>query len=319
MKEVKSTKAPKIGFGGRQRRNWTVRGWLIRLITHELKRRSRKVPPTTRNLKSIKELVNRCGTRSTAMLIRRLEQAKQELELIRNRISLREQEIKRKLLRKEFPKRPSLQVLMQYGEGESRGNKSAGKQPRMSAVLKYWKSIIGKPKSFDVSQAKYLEMWRERRKAVYPKDALVPKSELGNLYQEALKKAMPFKAVGPDGIYAYWWKNLPTAGRLLEENIVEWLYDGKVSSKWLMKGRTVLIPKKDDLRLPQNYRPITCLNTCYKLLMATTAKVLQAHLEKGDALSKEQRALRKKEWGCTHAILLDRAVATDATSQRNRR
>uniref|UniRef100_A0A915AZ71 Reverse transcriptase domain-containing protein n=1 Tax=Parascaris univalens TaxID=6257 RepID=A0A915AZ71_PARUN len=291
---------------------------LIHLLTHELKRRSRKIPPTARELKSIKELVDRCRTRSTAMLMKRLEQTKQELVLVRNRISVREQEMKRKQLRKEFAKRPSLQVLRQYGGVEKGGEKSTGKQPRMSVILEYWRSIIGKSKPFDASQDKHLELWRKRQKAVYPEDALVPKSELGNLYQEALKKARPFKAAGPDGIYAFWWKNLPTAGKLLEEIIVEWLYNGKVSSKWLMKGRTVLIPKKGDLRLPQNYRPITCLNTCYKFLTATIAKVLQAHLEKGDAIPKEQRALRKKEWGCTHAILLDRAVAIDATSQRHR-
>uniref|UniRef100_A0A915BH44 Reverse transcriptase domain-containing protein n=1 Tax=Parascaris univalens TaxID=6257 RepID=A0A915BH44_PARUN len=123
---------------------------------------------------------------------------------------------------------------MQYGGSENRGDIQAGKQPTMSAVLEFWKSIIGKPKPFDVSQAKYLEMWRERQKAVYPEDALVPKTELGKFYEEALRKARPFKAAGPDGLYAYWWKSLPTAGRLLEDIIVEWLSAGKVSK--LMAG-----------------------------------------------------------------------------------
>uniref|UniRef100_A0A915A200 Reverse transcriptase domain-containing protein n=1 Tax=Parascaris univalens TaxID=6257 RepID=A0A915A200_PARUN len=115
---------------------------------------------------------------------------------------------------------------MQHEDGEYRGDKQVGKQPKM---LNFWKSIIGESKPFVVSQTKYLEMWRERQKAVYPEDALVPKTELGKFYEEALRKARPFKAAGPDGLYAYWWKSLPTAGRLLEDIIVEWLSAGKVS------------------------------------------------------------------------------------------
>lgn len=291
---------------------------LIRLITHELERRHRKKAPTVRDQRIIQELGKCCGTRSTSMLLKRLEHAKQELALVRNRISLREQEIQRKMLRKRFAKNPSLQVLIQYDSKENKSNVQHGRdnQPNMNAVLDFWKAVIGKPKFLDVSQVEELQTWRECQKAAYSSNVGFSKSELGMIYEEEWRRSRPFKAAGPDGIHAYWWKHLPSAGKLLGNIIVDWLVTGKVSCRWLMRGRTVLIPKKGDLRLPQNYRPITCLNTCYKLLTATIAKALLRHLDKGEAIPQQQRALRKKEWGCTHAILLDRAVATDAIMQK---
>ena len=41
---------------------------------------------------------------------------------------------------------------------------------------------------------------------------------------------------------------------------------------WWRSGRTVLLPKTKDLTDEKNYRPITCLNTSYKLLIGLVGK-----------------------------------------------
>ena len=74
----------------------------------------------------------------------------------------------------------------------------------------------------------------------------------------------------------------------------------------------VLIYKKGDAKNPSNYRPITCLNTCYKVLTAAINALLLKHLEGGSAFTREQRANKKGEWGCLHASLIDRAIVQDA-------
>ena len=53
-------------------------------------------------------------------------------------------------------------------------------------------------------------------------------------------------------------------------------------SCWLVLGRTVLIPKEDDLSKEDQYRPITCLNTIYKLLTGVVGKYMKTQAEEID-------------------------------------
>ena len=73
--------------------------------------------------------------------------------------------------------------------------------------------------------------------------------------------------------------------------------------EWLVRGRTVMLPKEGCTGRPDQYRPITCLNTTYKLLTVTLAEVLMTHITAKNLLPEEQKALRKRQEGiprCTH-------------------
>ena len=45
---------------------------------------------------------------------------------------------------------------------------------------------------------------------------------------------------------------------------------------WLTQGRTVLLPKAEDLNNERNYRTITCLNTCYKIFTGKTGNYMKS-------------------------------------------
>ena len=45
----------------------------------------------------------------------------------------------------------------------------------------------------------------------------------------------------------------------------QWLELPDKIPDWLTQGQTVLLPKTDGLSNEKNYRPITCLITCYKI------------------------------------------------------
>ena len=51
--------------------------------------------------------------------------------------------------------------------------------------------------------------------------------------------------------------------------------DNNLIPEWWPKGRTVLIPKTKSLSDERNYRPITCLNTLYKILTGIIAKYMR--------------------------------------------
>ncbi|KHN84010.1 Retrovirus-related Pol polyprotein from type-1 retrotransposable element R2 [Toxocara canis] len=184
--------------------------------------------------------------------------------------------------------------------------------------MDFWRPLIGTRAPSKPETVPAMLEWRDEQLAAYPAGVELGETDLLKWYKKALGKARPWKACGPDGIHAFWWKNLPSAARKLGDLVVEWLKTGKVNTGWFCRGRTVLVPKKGDLSRPGNYRPITCLNTCYKLFTSVINEVLRSHLEKGNAIAANQRALRTREWGCIHALLLDRAVVTDAMSQKQK-
>lgn len=81
---------------------------------------------------------------------------------------------------------------------------------------------------------------------------------------------------------------------------------------WFVKGRTVLIPKEGCQGRPEQYRPITCLNTAYKLLTAVMTEVLYDHAIAYLYLPPEQRAIRWGCRGCLDVLVIDSMVAKEA-------
>ena len=80
-----------------------------------------------------------------------------------------------------------------------------------------------------------------------------------------------------------------------------------------VKGRTVLIPKEGCPGRLEQYHPITCLNTEYKLLTAVMMEVLYEHATAYSYLPSEQRAIRRGQHGCLNALMIDSMVAKEVT------
>lgn len=84
---------------------------------------------------------------------------------------------------------------------------------------------------------------------------------------------------------------------------------------WL-QGRTVLIPMEGCQGKADQYRPITCLNTCYKLLTAVMSIMIADHVRESDIMPAEKKALRKGRRGCLDALLVDQAVVGEARAAK---
>ena len=80
---------------------------------------------------------------------------------------------------------------------------------------------------------------------------------------------------------------------------------------WLPGARTVMIPKCIDPRA-KDHRPITCLNTSYKLITAVINHNLRKIEASQNMLQLDQRGGKPGSMGCTDNLLVDRMVLEDA-------
>ena len=80
---------------------------------------------------------------------------------------------------------------------------------------------------------------------------------------------------------------------------------------WLPGARTVMIPKCKDPRA-KDHRPITCLNTSYKLITAVINHNLRKIEASQNMLQLDQRGGKPRSMGCTDNLLVDRMVLEDA-------
>ena len=108
-----------------------------------------------------------------------------------------------------------------------------------------------------------------------------------------------------------WWKVLPAAARALRTETERMLNGHAEIPPGVTTGRTILIYKKGDSLDPLNYRPIACLNTCYKVMTAVTAGRLLSHLVETGILPDEQRARRSQRRGTWDYLSMD-ALMLDA-------
>lgn len=174
-------------------------------------------------------------------------------------------------------------------------------------VRRYWEEIVGTEKPFVVSR-EFEEWATEMQTAGNPNAETLSTKE----WDEIFRKLKPWKAAGPDGLHAYWWKALPILRSKAIWFFEKCLQDPKRHIRpWMCEGMTSLLKKDanggDD---PSNFRPIAGLNTFYKLLTAAISKIVLR--EVGDKIPEEQMAMAKGKWGCTHAHVLDQATVQNA-------
>nr|CAI5858087.1 unnamed protein product [Callosobruchus analis] len=132
----------------------------------------------------------------------------------------------------------------------------------------------------------------------------------------ALRGAKNFAAPGPDGINTYWVKHFPSCHRHLARVFNSWLNQEQPIQAWFVEGRTVLLPKIGDLSDPKNYRPITCLNACYKLFTRILyTRILEA-VNPVFLDVYEQRGSKKGVAGCKENLLIDRCVTQDSVQYK---
>ncbi|CAM4836076.1 unnamed protein product [Rotaria magnacalcarata] len=189
--------------------------------------------------------------------------------------------------------------------------------PDVHRIRKYWGTIVGVKKPFNSKNVQLQAC--EQSLSQIPEDSDLKGHLTKELWDRVVRKAKPWKAHGPDGLQGYWWKVFVSANMALHKLVLHHLTSGEsLPQSWITEGRIVLIHKAGPKSKPGNFRPIACLNTCYKLLTGYVTMYLNQHVTERKIMPEEQIALRGGVWGCTHALTLDQTLTADAQYQKQR-
>lgn len=273
-----------------------------------IRRRNAEVAPSKKQLSNIRLLEKKYRCTTFVELTSLVEQLKGRLALLLARAELRRADEQRSRVRHM----PSKLIFRDKASPDSTDTVNIHK------IRQYWKGIVGVKKSFDHNNIQ-LKNWKCSMPSTQSTDDLSDRLTM-ETWEKTVSNIKPWKAPGPDGLQSYWWKSFKTAHTSLFLLVKHHISSGSpLPQEWISCGKIILLYKSGLRSDPANYRPIACLNTCYKLLTGYVAAYLNEYVTERAILPKEQRALQKDVWGCTHALLIDQTIVADARNQRGRR
>ncbi|XP_026730686.1 uncharacterized protein LOC113495889 [Trichoplusia ni] len=137
-----------------------------------------------------------------------------------------------------------------------------------------------------------------------------------DVFMYVLKKAHNWKAPGSDRIHNYWYKKLTSIHPVLYNHINSFIQTPELVPRFVTQGLTFMIPKDADYRDPSKYRPITCLQTVYKILTACIAELIYKHSTNNKILAEEQKGCRKGSQGCKEQLIIDSVAMKHAIGRK---
>ena len=193
------------------------------------------------------------------------------------------------------------------------------------SLFEHSESVSDPPKEDDIRQFWENEIWGESNLYLGPPSWLdeVKKACKGVDEQEwsgisvsdvsnQLASQLNWKAPGSDKLPNFWLKSVPSSHKFLANCMDTCLKDPGRLPEWMIRGRTIMIPKSDKTSVASNYRPITCLNTMWKTLTGILSEKINAHLVKYSILAAEQQGAIKKSYGTKRQLLINRSIFEDA-------
>ena len=123
-------------------------------------------------------------------------------------------------------------------------------------------------------------------------------------------------APGPDKINSYTIKKLSSTHPFLVNAFVHAFENSKPLPDWLVKRRTILLPKNQETGIAKNYRPIACLNITYKLYTSLLNKFQENHCIINEIITMEQAGGKKHSWGCADQLLINKMVLDQVKQQQ---
>ena len=131
-----------------------------------------------------------------------------------------------------------------------------------------------------------------------------------------IKKRKNWSAPGIDGIQNFWWKKFQGTWKALVRSFNVWIEQPQRIPDWVTHGRTVLLPKLEDLSDVKEYRPITCLNTCYKIFAGNVGKYMKDHAERNNIWDRSQLGTCSGVLGTVDQLIVDNTIMDEVRGKK---
>ncbi|XP_028163341.1 uncharacterized protein LOC114354934, partial [Ostrinia furnacalis] len=137
----------------------------------------------------------------------------------------------------------------------------------------------------------------------------LPQMEFDSISIETLLKVINkthnWKAPGTDNIQNYWYKKFTNTHPSLLKHINDFIRNPDSMPPYITQGLTYMIPKSAEHHDPSKYRPITCLQTIYKILTSCLTEIIYGHVVDHNILAEEQKGCRRSSQGCKEQLIID--------------
>ena len=285
-----------------------LRQWIAR-ISNELQRRKEHRRATWKEKNLLKELKVRIQgkkTTTTALMIHR-EKLLDKLRYMK--VKLEKMLAKGKRVRNNLLfRKDERQFYRNVNESKSR----TGKAPNINEFVAFWRGIWE-----DQKVTPFLPWMDEvagklKRMVVEVKEFDVTEEKL----TEVIKKRKNWSSPGIDGIQNYWWKRFKTAQQALCRALRKLKEDHSLIPDWFPAGRTVMLPKTDVLSNVKERRPITCLNTSYKIYTGIIGKYMREHACNNGIWDEGQLGGVEDVLGTVDQLIIDNCIMEEVRRHR---
>ena len=182
--------------------------------------------------------------------------------------------------------------------------KREGEMPEMQRFVEFWGGI------WEQNEPTPNMPWIEEVKAeLGERTNLVSEFAITdeNMNKEVAKRKN-WAASGIDDIQNFWGKKFEPAQKALSKAFTDLHVDTAMIPERWPSGRTALLPKTKNLRDEKNYRPITCLNTSYKILKGLVAKFMREHTAVNEIWDEGQPGAVEGVLGTVDQLIIDRCI-----------
>lgn len=195
-----------------------------------------------------------------------------------------------------------------YQKVNQEGETKETKPPKEEEVFNFWNDLWSK----EVHHNKNSEWITEERASKQNVERMEVQAVTLNDVKEAVKKLNNWKSPGPDKIQNYWWKYLDSLHPLIAVLVDKTIRNPQLLPEYLTQGITYLKPKSENTADPKNYRPITCLNTLYKLITSIITSLIDVFLTKNNIITEEQKGCTKRSRGSKEQLIIDMVTTKQA-------
>jgi len=186
--------------------------------------------------------------------------------------------------------------------------------PNQEQINTYWSSIWDQNKSYQPG-TNWLQQEEEENSEVIP---MAEPTITEAIVTEVIKNTHSWKSPGSDNIHNFWYKKLTSTHTKLTEYINDFIKHPEKTPRFITEGKTYLLPKGKPSKEPSKYRPITCLQTVYKIITSCITNLLNTHVEEQTIMTEEQKGCRKGTKGCKEQLIMDSIILNEVKKKHKK-